>query len=118
MVQLHLVRESNDKVATALPPGMVAVFVGATSGIGEYALKEFAQKAKAPRVYFVGRSTESANRIISECKTLNSVGQYIFIQSDVSVLKNVNAVCEQILAKETSINLLFQTQGSIRSDCM
>ncbi|KAH8659939.1 putative short-chain dehydrogenases/reductase [Xylariales sp. PMI_506] len=113
MVALATIRESNSKIATSLPAGMVAVFVGATGGIGEYTLKEFAQQTKSPRVYLVGRSQDAADRIVAECSKLNPDGQYTFIQSDISLLKNVNSVCQQILAKEESINLLFQTQGTI-----
>lgn len=116
MVDLSVIQVSNSSLATCLPAGMVAVFVGATSGIGEFTLKAFAQYTKSPKVYIVGRSQDAANRIISECKILNPSGQFIFIKSDVSLLKNVDDVCQQILAKENSINLLFQTQGTMVSD--
>jgi NAD(P)-dependent dehydrogenase (short-subunit alcohol dehydrogenase family) len=113
MVALHAVQDSNSRLATSLPAGMVAVFVGATSGIGEHAVKTFAQCTTSPKIYIVGRSLQSADRILAECRELNPHGQYIFISSDVSLLKNVGDVCQQILAKEPSINLLFQSQGSI-----
>lgn len=113
MVALSAVEASNSRISTALPASLVAVFVGATSGIGEYALKEFAQQAKDPKIYLVGRSEDAANRIIAESRGLNPTGQYTFIKSDISLLKNVDKVCQQILAKEDSINLLFQTQGTL-----
>ncbi|OBT65367.1 hypothetical protein VE03_06052 [Pseudogymnoascus sp. 23342-1-I1] len=116
MVTLSATEASNSRISSDLPAGLVAVFVGATSGIGEYALKEFAKQAKRPKIYFVGRSQDAANRITGELKDLNRTGQYTFIKSDVSLLKNVDTVCEQILAKETTINLLFQTQGTMRSE--
>ncbi|CAG9994589.1 unnamed protein product [Clonostachys byssicola] len=116
MASLPIAKSSNAKLATALPKEMVAVFVGATSGIGEFALKAFAEHAQTPRIYFVGRSQEDATRIISECQKLNANGQYTFIRADVSLLNKVDEVCQQILSKETYINLLFQTQGSIRND--
>lgn len=115
MVTLSVTVASNSRISSDLPAGLVAVFVGATSGIGEYALKEFAQQAKSPKIYFVGRSEVAATRIIAESKDLNPAGQYTFIESDVSLLKNVDTVCQEILAKENSINLLFQTQGTMRS---
>lgn len=116
MASLRIAKSSNAKLTTALPKEMVAVFVGATSGIGEFALKAFAEHAKTPRIYFVGRSQEDATRIISECQKLNASGQYTFIGADVSLLNKVDEVCQEILSKETYINLLFQTQGSIRTD--
>ncbi|KAF9891583.1 hypothetical protein FE257_003594 [Aspergillus nanangensis] len=112
MVTLSHVQSSNAQIATTLPPGLVAVFVGATNGIGEYSLKEFARHAKKPRVYFVGRSQEAGDRIAGECRELNSEGEFIFIKADVSLLKNVDDVCRQLQRKEKTINLLFLTCGS------
>lgn len=43
MVELTKVRFSNKQIATTLPHGLVAVFVGATSGIGELAMRAFVQ---------------------------------------------------------------------------
>lgn len=83
MVTLGAAQASNARIATSLPSGMVAVFVGATGGIGENTLKKFAQHAKSPRIYLIGRSQESADRIVAECKKLNPDGVYTFIQSDV-----------------------------------
>lgn len=116
MVTASAAEASNAKIATTLAPGMVAVFVGGTSGIGEHALKSFAQHAKSPKIYLVGRSQEAADRIISECSKLNPDGQYMFIQSDVSLLNNVVKVCERILSETQTINLLFQTQGGLQMD--
>lgn len=114
MVSLPDVQASNAQIASALP-GLVAVFVGATSGIGEYSLKEFARHAQKPRVYFVGRSQEAADRIAEECRELNPDGEFIFIKADVSLLNSVDDVCRRIMEKEKTINLLFLTCGSALS---
>ncbi|KAI9148979.1 hypothetical protein HJFPF1_11023 [Paramyrothecium foliicola] len=47
--------ESNARVPSALPsvPGSSVSFVGATSGIGEAALRSFTKQAQRPRIYFV-----------------------------------------------------------------
>jgi hypothetical protein len=115
MVQLSQVIASNRRIPSGFPNGLVAVFVGGTSGVGEYTLKALAQyvgKIKL-RVYIVGRSEEAASRIIKECKQLSSSGDYNFIAADVSLLKSVDEVCRQIQSKETAINILFETQGSM-----
>ncbi|EPE30048.1 NAD(P)-binding Rossmann-fold containing protein [Glarea lozoyensis ATCC 20868] len=116
MVHLHSMEKSNSTLAESLPAKMVAVFVGATSGIGEYAMKAFAQQTIQPKIYFVGRSQTAADRIIAEATQLNSSGEYIFIKSNVALLKNVEEVCRQIKAKEQSVNLLFQTQGTMSTE--
>ena len=87
----------------------MAVFVGGTSGIGETTLKQFAKQAVRPVCYIVGRSREAAEKIIAECKTSNPDGQYIFIKGDVSLMSGVDRVCEEIMNKESVINLLFLT---------
>lgn len=55
MVTQITAQASNAKIASNLPAGMVAVFVGGTNGIGEHALKRFAQHTKSPKIYLVGR---------------------------------------------------------------
>ena len=111
MVSLARVQSSNSLISSTLPPNLVAVFVGATSGIGEATLKQFAIHSHKPRVYFVGRSQDAANRIADECKALNSDGEYIFIKADVSLIRVVDTVCEEIKAKEKAINILFLSAG-------
>jgi len=93
MVALTDVISSNSRIASSLPPGLVAVFVGASSGIGEGTLKQFAKYARQPHVYFVGRSQEAGDRIAAECKALNPEGEITFIKADVSLIRVVDDVC-------------------------
>lgn len=113
MVTLEQVRASNALIRSGFPTRLVVVFVGATSGIGEYTLKAFVKHASQPCVYFVGRSQEAGKRITAELQNLNSRGEYTFIQSDVSLLKNVDEVCRTISAQEKAINLLVLSQGTL-----
>ncbi|KAK4125389.1 hypothetical protein N657DRAFT_613243 [Parathielavia appendiculata] len=112
MVTLQQVRSSNSKIATALPPGLVAVFAGATNGIGETSLKQFAKNAVKPRIYFLGRSKASGDRVRADLQKLNPEGEYIFISADLSRLRSVDEVCREIKRKESAINLLFLTTGT------
>ncbi|GKZ36258.1 hypothetical protein AbraIFM66950_007255 [Aspergillus brasiliensis] len=111
MVVLADIQSSNARITTSLPEGMVALFVGATSGIGEATLKQFAKHAARPRVYFVGRKQDAGKRIVAECEALNPEGEYIFIPADVSLLGNVDEVCRDIKKKESALNLLVLTPG-------
>ncbi|KAI3332430.1 NAD(P)-binding protein [Xylariaceae sp. AK1471] len=111
MVLLSSVRLSNSLISSTLPTGLVALFIGATSGIGEATLKKFARYATRPRAYFIGRSQEAADRIVAECKAFNPGGQYIFRKADVSLIRVVDEVCEEIKAKEQDINILFLSSG-------
>ncbi len=111
MVYLTDIQTSNSQIATTFPPGLVAVFVGGTSGIGEITLKKFAEYTRYPRAYIVGRSQNAAERIIAECRILNPEGEYIFIKADVSLMRNVDKVCDEIKSKEKAVNLLFMSAG-------
>lgn len=113
MVALDVVKASNARIAADLPAGLVAVFVGGTSGIGEYTLKELVKQAKHPRIYNIGRSEESGARIENECKALNPDAQYTFISADISLIAQVDAVCDQIKAQEKAINMLFLSAGTL-----
>ena len=114
MVNLPNIQSSNGQIAPALP-GLVSVFVGATNGIGEATLIEFARHASQPRVYFVGRSQEAGDRIAAECRRLNPKGEFNFIKADLSLIRNVDRVCDDIRKKEKTINLLFLSCGTART---
>jgi short chain dehydrogenase len=111
MVSLPIVQSSNSLISSTLPSKLVAVFIGATSGIGAITLKTFAKYIVQPRIYFVGRSQEGANLIFTDLNRINADGEYTFIKADVSLLRNVGFVCAQIKEKEKSINLLFLSCG-------
>jgi len=113
MVSLDEIRTSNLQISTKLPPGLVAVFVGATNGIGENTIKQWAKYTTRPRVYFVGRSAEAGQRIAAECKAVNVDGEFIFVQKDTSLMRNVDEICEEIKRKEKTINLLFMSIGTL-----
>ncbi|KAI4852804.1 hypothetical protein E4T44_01247 [Aureobasidium sp. EXF-8845] len=115
MVALETVRASNLKIASTLPSGLVAVFVGATNGVGEATVRQFAKYAPAPRVYLIGRSEEAASRIITECKSLNPDGKFTFISKDTSLIRNVDEICETIEQNENSVNLLFLTIATLQT---
>ncbi|KAK7756213.1 hypothetical protein SLS62_001806 [Diatrype stigma] len=113
MVSLEVIRESNARIATSLPARLVAVFVGATSGIGETTLKQLVKRAQQPRIYFIGRRESEGRRIQAELKELNQEGEYNYLQYDVSLLKNVDEACRYLKSKEPAINLLFLSSGTL-----
>lgn len=116
MSTLAQVHASNAQIATTLPQSLTSVFVGATSGIGEAALKEWVQQVKKPKCYFVGRSHKSARRIIEECKGINADANLIFIAADMSLVKETDRVCEEIKKNESEIHLLFLSAGAVIMD--
>ncbi|KAF2229514.1 hypothetical protein EV356DRAFT_455682 [Viridothelium virens] len=115
MVVLEAIRASNKRIATTFPQGLVAVFVGATNGVGEATVLQFAKYVPSPRAYLIGRSQEAGIRIVNECKALNPEGEFTFISKDTSLMRNVDEVCEDLKRQETSINLLFLTIGTMQT---
>jgi NADP-dependent 3-hydroxy acid dehydrogenase YdfG len=116
MVSLSEIQASNARISSIYPPGLVAVFVGATSGIGEITFKTFAKYSRQPRAHFVGRSQDAADRIIAECKELNPEGEFHFIKADISLIRGVDKVCKEIKEKEKVINILFLSAGVASMD--
>ncbi|KAF2476339.1 uncharacterized protein BDR25DRAFT_375228 [Lindgomyces ingoldianus] len=110
MVSLTAVQTHNATLKS-LSSGLVAVFVGGTSGIGLYTAREFVRNTKAPHIYLIGRNQVEATRIIDELHELNPSSKLNFIKSDVSLLRNVDEVCKEIKEKENKVNLLFMTVG-------
>ncbi|RFU28205.1 hypothetical protein B7463_g8134, partial [Scytalidium lignicola] len=102
-------------------PGLVGLFVGGTSGIGETTVKAFARHAISPRIYVVGRSQESYDRIANEVKALNADAKLTFLPADCSEIREVDRVCNEVIKIEEGIqakgkggaevNLLMLTVG-------
>jgi len=97
-------------------PTPTALFVGATAGIGEATLKAFVQNTSSPTIYLVGRSQASADAILDDCRKMNTGGTYTFIRSDVSLLANVDSVCEEIKSKEKKLDLIVLSCGYLSFD--
>ncbi|CAK7201504.1 hypothetical protein SEUCBS139899_004210 [Sporothrix eucalyptigena] len=115
MVSLKAIRASNGRLSAA-GEGLVAVFLGATSGIGLAVLKEFAQHAVKPRVYFVARNATAAASIVKELRHLNADGQYEVIEKNVSLVADANSVAAAVVAKESKVDLLFMSVGFFSFD--
>ncbi|KAE8349838.1 hypothetical protein BDV28DRAFT_52779 [Aspergillus coremiiformis] len=94
-------------------PKLVAVFVGGTSGIGEATAKALAKTIESPRIYIVGRNECAGSRILQDLDRLNPSGTSEFIQCDVSLLREVDAACQEIRKKERTLDLLFMTPGHL-----
>ena len=107
MVRIDLTRSCNSTLTKTHP--LVAVFVGGTSGIGEYTIRALAtthsNQGKGLRLYIVGRNTDAAKRIISDCVDICPAGQFRFVQAkDLALLADVGRVCAEIIQIEEDEN--------------
>lgn len=105
MVRLDTAREANEKVVSG--SDLVAVFVGGTSGIGEYtprALANLASKTNQGlglQVYLVGRNEAAADGILSDCRKLCPMGTFTFMKAEnLALLRDVDKCCEEIMRLE------------------
>ncbi|KAJ3804400.1 hypothetical protein F5876DRAFT_83236 [Lentinula aff. lateritia] len=117
MVILFLIHTSNSLISTHLPPHLVCIFLGGTSGIGESTLKALVSPAVQPKIYLVGRNKASAERIIEECRGLGPQGyiggaEVIWLKADLRGMKAVEGVCEEIKRRESKVNLVFLSTGT------
>ncbi|KAI9736331.1 MAG: hypothetical protein M1834_001217 [Cirrosporium novae-zelandiae] len=112
MVQIDTVRASNAKIHSS-PIGQepTAVFVGATSGIGMTTVEQFAQYTNKPTAYLVGRNETSASKLQDRLRKLNPQGTYRFVKADVSLLQNVDRVCDEIKQQTKRLDLLVVSIG-------
>ena len=84
---------------------LVAAFIGGTSGIGEYTLRELVSahgtRGKGLRVYIVGRKAHAAEKIIADCLRICPKGKFQFVKAmDLALLSDVDSVCERITSLE------------------
>ncbi|KAJ3944686.1 hypothetical protein N0V92_013612 [Colletotrichum tropicale] len=112
MVSLTEVRASNAALTPSTIP-KTALFVGATSGIGQYTLTELVSLNLPVKSYVVGRkASEPAMRPVLEAlRRKNTQAELIWVEAEVSLLSEVKRVCEFIKEKEERLDLLCLTAG-------
>ncbi|KAK5632214.1 hypothetical protein RRF57_007928 [Xylaria bambusicola] len=105
-IPLEVIQQSNSRTAD-LPEGLIALFIGATSGIGKSTLKQFAQYAVRPRIYIRQQDCRPARRT----PQWNPSATYEVIEKDVSLIRETNDVVEYIKSKETKLDFLCNSAG-------
>ncbi|KAK4179575.1 hypothetical protein QBC36DRAFT_231731 [Triangularia setosa] len=113
MPSLTTVLAQNAALQEDTPPGFVAVFVGATSGIGLATLKVLVRGLSAPRFYVIGRSEPSFAPHLTDLRHSNPHADVVFVEAAISLLKDVNAVCDNIVSRESHLDLLYMSPGSV-----
>ena len=112
MVSYQTVQQSNGRL-TSLPKGLVALFIGATKGIGQSALQHFAQHAPSPRIYTVARPSAivAHEELLASLRHSNPSAIFDIITADVSLVSEVDRVVDAIKQKETKLDVLFVSAG-------
>ncbi|KAJ3514477.1 hypothetical protein NLJ89_g2358 [Agrocybe chaxingu] len=113
MPALSAIRAANAAFKHSLSPVPTAVFVGGTSGIGQGMAEAFARyTAGHSDIVIVGRNRAAAEKILSTMPSPNS-GKFVreFVQCDASLMKNVHATTQDLLARYPKINYLVMSPG-------
>jgi NAD(P)-dependent dehydrogenase (short-subunit alcohol dehydrogenase family) len=92
---------------------LTAVFTGATKGIGLATLQAFATHVPQPPAIIVGRSQSAFAADLRKLEDTNPNGRFIFVEGDVSLIKNIDALCATIKTQLAGkkIDLLYMSQG-------
>lgn len=116
MVAIREVRGANSSLKSS-KRSLTAVFTGATSGIGKATLQSFVKHIPQPTAIIVGRSQQTFASELENLQSLNANGTYIFLEEDISLIKNIDAVSQRIAStlekNDLKIDLLFLSQGYI-----
>ncbi|KAF5268757.1 hypothetical protein FOXYS1_329 [Fusarium oxysporum] len=95
------------------PQSFVAVFVGATRGIGLATLKALTRALPNPRFYIIGRSKARFAGELALLNEYNPNAAIQFVEAEVSLIKGIEGVCERIMNLEKHVDLLFMSPGSL-----
>ncbi|KAE9379559.1 hypothetical protein N431DRAFT_434513 [Stipitochalara longipes BDJ] len=112
MVSLQVVQQANAQIAN-LSQGLVALFIGATSGIGKSTLQQFALHASSPRIYTVARpsTVTSHEEFLASLQQSSPIATYNLITADVSLISEIDKVVTALAQKETKLDILFMSPG-------
>ncbi|KAL2197682.1 hypothetical protein P885DRAFT_35645 [Corynascus similis CBS 632.67] len=113
MTKLSTIRAANAALKSEQRRGVVAVFVGATSGIGLHTLQTTVTLFADPTIYVVGRSEARFATHRAKLEKLNPDARIVFIQADVSLLTDADKACDSIIAAETKVDYLYMSPGLI-----
>ncbi|KAF2773331.1 hypothetical protein EJ03DRAFT_265274 [Teratosphaeria nubilosa] len=111
MIPYQHVLSHNGRIKETVPSGLVALFVGATSGIGQAALQILGAQLPNASVYIVGRSEAMFESDVDGLRVRNPEAKVVLIEAQISLLREVDRVCEQILASEEKLDLLYMSPG-------
>ncbi len=111
----HRIRSRNwDEPSSDSLDGRVVLITGATSGIGMETAKEAARRGA--RVRFIARNIDKAQALQEDLVTIARHDDIAFYIADLSLLSAVSSVADEVLAKESSIDVLINNAVVLPSE--
>lgn len=90
-----------------------AIFTGATAGTGKANLTRLIAQQTSIKIYVVGRNAEKQQTFVHQLRNSNKNANIFFLEGEISLLAEVKRICDQIKAKESSIDAMFLSTGYI-----
>jgi len=123
MAKLPAVIAANKLLTSKL---LVAVFIGGTSGIGEYTLRALCTSFAAHghsgsglRAYIVGRKPADGQKVLDECLELCPKASLSYVTvGDLSLLQDVDVACAEIVRREEAAEKAGDLAGCARVDLL
>ncbi|KAF5598560.1 NAD(P)-binding protein [Fusarium pseudocircinatum] len=104
------IRVSNALITQANAP-KIAVFVGGTDGIGKATLTNLVARGFPIKVYIVGRNKAGHQTVLDHLRTLNPNATLIYVEGQISLVRDSQRIASHIAAQEEKIDLLFLSAG-------
>jgi NADP-dependent 3-hydroxy acid dehydrogenase YdfG len=114
MVKLSTITEANSSFARDHPKngGLVCVFSGATGGIGAGTIEQMAKILQGATFYVLGRSAATFASQRAKLESLNPTLKLVFLETQLSLVSDVDAACKKISAVEQKVDCLYMSQAS------
>lgn len=113
MVIISEIRASNARITLQGHRGVVCVFAGATAGIGAATLRELVSMLQSATFYILGRDPSRYEDNLNELRDINPTNKIIFVETQVSVISDVDRVCKQIATAESKIDIICLSTGGM-----
>lgn len=112
--QKHIAEINQQSKDNSTVKNPVGVFIGGTSGIGEYSAYAFAKYTTNATIYIAGRNEEAAEKILAKLKEIQPECKAKFLKYDLSLVKNTVKCAEDIKGSEEKVNTLIVTTGVVQ----
>lgn len=114
-LSLSQITAANADISPSTVP-RVAVFTGATAGIGRAALTNLVSRGHPMRVYVLGRTPSRHAPFLASLRAANPSAELIFLEGQLSLLADTARLAAEIARRETAVDALFLCAGFLPLD--
>lgn len=112
MTSISQVKASNARISQDAA-SLTAVLTGATDGIGKATLTRLVATKLALRIYVIGRNGQKHKLFLDKLRQFNDRADIVWLEGQLSLLSETKRLCDIIKQRQTSIDVLLMSAGSI-----